>query len=228
VHVIPTGMPADRFTPGDGARFRQQQALPAGRPLLLYVGRVAHEKNIGFLLSMLVELRHSHPEALLVIAGEGPARQALMQQAQRLGLASDVAFVGYLDREQGLADCYAAADAFVFASRTETQGLVLLEAMAQGRPVVSTAFLGTASILQPGCGAQVAPEEPAAFAQAVAGVLEDPERAARMGEQARRHAEGWSSLACATRLLECYDQVRGQHAGARAARTAVAGVVASS
>jgi glycosyltransferase involved in cell wall biosynthesis len=100
--------------------------------------------------------------------------------------------------------------------------------MAQGRPVVSTAFLGTASILQPGCGAQVAPEEPAAFAQAVAGVLEDPERAARMGEQARRHAEGWSSLACATRLLECYDQVRGQHAGARAARTAVAGVVASS
>jgi glycosyltransferase involved in cell wall biosynthesis len=228
VHVIPTGLPAERFVPGDGARFRQQQGLPAERPLLLYVGRVAHEKNIGFLLTMLIELRHTHPEALLVIAGEGPAREALMQQAQRLGLAHDVAFVGYLDREKGLADCYAAAAAFVFASRTETQGLVLLEAMAQGRPVVSTAYLGTASILQPGCGAHVAPEEPAAFARAVAGVLEDPERAARMGEQARRYAEGWSSMACARRLLECYAQVRALQAATHARRTPVAGVAASS
>jgi hypothetical protein len=79
--------------------------------------------------------------------------------------------------------------------------------------VVSTAVLGTASILQPGCGAQVAPEEPAAFASAVAKVLEDPERAARMGEQARRYAEGWSSRACAQRLVACYQQVLESRAG---------------
>jgi len=213
IHVIPTGMPAQRFVRGDGARFRAQQSLPADRPIVLYVGRVAHEKNIGFLLDAFVELRRMQPRALLVIAGEGPARQSLNAQVQQLGLARDVAFVGYLDRETGLADCYASAAAFVFASRTETQGLVLLEAMAQGCAVVSTAVLGTASILQPGCGAQVAPEEPAAFASAVAKVLEDPERAARMGEQARRYAEGWSSRACAQRLLACYQQVLESRAG---------------
>jgi glycosyltransferase involved in cell wall biosynthesis len=213
IHVIPTGLPGERFVRGDGARFRAQQALPADRPIVLYVGRVAHEKNIGFLLDAFVALRRAHPQALLVIAGEGPARQSLCTQAQQLGLARDVAFVGYLDREQGLADCYAAASAFVFASRTETQGLVLLEAMAQGCAVVSTAVLGTASILQPGCGAHVAPEEPAAFARAVSGVLEDPERAARMGEQARRYAEGWSSQACAQRMRACYQQVLDAQAG---------------
>jgi 1,2-diacylglycerol 3-alpha-glucosyltransferase len=227
MHVIPTGMPADRFVPGDASRFRARHGLPPGRPLLLHVGRVAHEKNIGFLLEMLVQLRHLRPDALLVIAGEGPARAPLMDQARRLGLANDVAFIGYLDRERGLADCYAAADVFVFASRTETQGLVLLEAMAQGRPVVSTSYLGTASILVTGCGAHVAPEETTAFAEAVHGVLEDPARAARMGEQARRHAEAWSSRACAARMVECYAQVLARQSRAADRRTPVAGVAPS-
>jgi glycosyltransferase involved in cell wall biosynthesis len=206
VQVIPTGLPADRFAPGNGARFRQQQGLPAGRPLLLYVGRVAHEKNIEFLLHSFLEVRRARPDALLVIAGEGPARNALALQVTQLGLANDVSFVGYLDRERSLADCYAAAAVFVFASRTETQGLVLLEAMAQGCAVVSTAYLGTASILQPGCGAHVAPEESVPFAQAVIDLLEDPERAARRGAQARAYAQGWASSLMAGRMREFYAQ----------------------
>jgi glycosyltransferase involved in cell wall biosynthesis len=206
VQVIPTGLPAERFRPGDGARFRRQQGLPEDRPLLLYVGRVAHEKNIEFLLEAFLEVRRAQPRALLVIAGEGPARTHLAALAQRLGLTQHVAFVGYLDREQGLADCYAAAAVFVFASRTETQGLVLLEAMAQGCPVVSTAHLGTASILLPGCGARVAPDDPAAFALAVSELLDDPQRAALYGAQGQAYAHGWSSASMAVRLREFYLQ----------------------
>jgi glycosyltransferase involved in cell wall biosynthesis len=204
VHVIPTGLPAERFRRGDGARFRQAHGLPADRPLLLYVGRVAHEKNIDFLLESFLEVRRAHPRALLVIAGEGPARDHLTAMAQRLGLARDVAFVGYLDREQGLADCYAAAAVFVFASRTETQGLVLLEAMAQGCAVVSTAHLGTASILQPGCGARVAPDDPSAFALAVSELLDDPPLAARLGAQSQIYARGWSSASMAVQMRDLY------------------------
>src|SRR5258706_5594771 len=204
VTVIPTGLPADRFRRGDGARFRAGQAIPAGRALVLYVGRVAHEKNIGFLVDSLVEVRRARPDALLVIAGEGPARSALMAQAERLGLARDVAFVGYLDRRSALADCYAAAAVFVFASRTETQGLVLLEAMAQGCPVVSTAHLGTASILQSGCGARVVPEERSAFAQAIIDTLADPQGAARSGAQAREYAQRWASEQMARRMRDFY------------------------
>jgi hypothetical protein len=216
IRVIPTGLPADRFAPGDGARFRERFGIARNRPLLLYVGRVAHEKNIGFLLRTFVELRRTRRDALLVIAGEGPARESLKNQASELGLGSDVSFVGYLDREQGLADCYAAADVFVFASRTETQGLVLLEALAQGRPVVSTAHLGTASILTPGCGARVAPEEPVAFARLVEDILDDPARAAALSEQARRYALTWSSVLMATRLAELYREVISTHVSATA------------
>ncbi len=222
IRVIPTGLPADRFVPGNGGRFRDRFHIARDRPLLLYVGRVAHEKNIGFLLRVFVELRRTRRDALLVIAGEGPARESLIAQAAELGLGSDVTFVGYLDREQGLADCYAAADVFVFASRTETQGLVLLEAMAQGRPVVSTAHLGTASILVPGCGARVAPEEPQAFARLVADILEDPTRAALLSEQAKRYALSWSSAIMANRLAELYREVISAHVPAADAGPAAA------
>lgn len=208
IAVIPTGLPAASFTPGDGARFRAQQQLPADRPLLLYVGRVAHEKNIDFLLTSFVEVRRARPDALLVIAGEGPARKHLGEQVQRLGLSRDVAFVGYLNREQALADCYAAAAVFVFASRTETQGLVLLEALAQGCPVVSTSHLGTASILQPNCGARVAPEDASVFAAAATGILDDPQRAAQLSAQGRRYAQTWSSRHMAGRLREFYTGLR--------------------
>jgi len=118
-----------------------------------------------------------------------------------------VRFVGYLDRNQALLDCYAAADAFVFASRTETQGLVLLEAMAQGAPVVSTAELGAGSILTPASGAVVVPESIEPFAAAVVRVLADPALRARLAAQGRAYAHGWSSLAMAQRLASVYHAV---------------------
>ena len=210
IEVIPTGLPAERYLPGNGARFRSSFGIAADRPLLLYVGRVAHEKNIEFLLHAFVALRHLRPGAMLVIAGEGPAQEHLRGVVARLGIAQDVQFIGYLDRERGLADCYAAADVFVFASRTETQGLVLLEAMAQGRPVVSTAHLGTASVLQPGCGARVAPEKPDVFAQAIADILDDPVRSTRLSAQARTYAQGWASAHMALRLAGLYRELAGE------------------
>jgi glycosyltransferase involved in cell wall biosynthesis len=165
---------------------------------------VAHEKNIGFIIESFAEVRRARADALLVVAGEGPAQAALEQQVQQLGLGNDVSFVGYLDREQELADCYSAAAVFVFASRTETQGLVLLEAMAQGCAVVSTSCLGTASILRQGCGARVAPENPIAFAQAVVDLLDDPPQAARCGETAQAYARGWASNIMAAQMRQLY------------------------
>lgn len=208
IHVLPTGLGADRFGPGDGNRFRVQAGLPLDRPLMTYIGRVAHEKNIEFLVHAFTKVRQSVPNAMLVIAGEGPAREPLRQLVASLKLTPDVHFAGYLDRNTALLDCYAAANVFAFASRTETQGLVLLEAMAQGAPVVSTAELGTRSILKPDCGALVVKEERDAFAAAVIQVLQNASLQKELGDRGRVYARTWSSASMARRLAELYDTLR--------------------
>ena len=182
--------------------------VPAdGRPVVVHVGRIAHEKNIDFLMRMMVPLREQIPDALLLVAGEGPALAHCRRLAAELGLENHTLFVGYLDRQQDLLDCYRAGDAFVFASRTETQGLVLLEAMAQGTPVVSTAELGTRSILVPGSGALVVPEEATAFAAAVVRVLADPGLREGLAARGRAYARTWSSATMAQRLAALYGQL---------------------
>ena len=204
LHVLPTGIPLAQFAGGDGPAFRLRHGIDPARPLALFVGRVAHEKNIGFLLAALQEARQSLPEVLLLIAGEGPAMRDLQAKTLELGLGDAVKFIGYLDRGRGLPDCYAAADIFVFASRTETQGLVLLEAMAAGLPVVALAEMGTVDILAPGRGCVVPPATPAAFGRAVADLLSQPTLWRRLAEVAPRYAAEWSDAAMAERLADCY------------------------
>jgi glycosyltransferase involved in cell wall biosynthesis len=208
IHVLPTGLPADRFVAGVGNRFRAEAGIPLDRPLMTYIGRVAHEKNIDFLVHVFTKVLQVIPNAMLVIAGEGPARDSLRELVASLKLEAHVHFAGYLDRNTGLLDCYAAANVFAFASRTETQGLVLLEAMAQGAPVVSTAELGTRSILKPGCGALVVPEKQDEFAAAVVRVLQDTNLQKELGERGRVYAKTWSSSTMARRLADLYDSLR--------------------
>ena len=204
IHVLPTGIPLARFAGGDRVRFRAEHGIAPGRPVVLFVGRVAHEKNIGFLLEMTAEAVKHRPDLLLLIAGEGPALPALRAQAVQLGLGESVRFTGYLDRHRDLPDCYAAADVFVFASRTETQGLVLLEAMAVGLPVVALAHMGTVDILAPRQGCRVPEETPEALAAAVLDVLSEPALAARLGREARALAGDWSDASMARRLADLY------------------------
>jgi len=207
MHVIPTGIPLADFNGGEGARFRARLGIAATTPLLLFVGRVAHEKNIGFLLRALALAREQVPGLEMVIAGEGPAEASLQREAGRLGLDAGVHFVGYLDRKGELLDCYAAADAFVFASRTETQGLVLLEAMAVGLPVISTAVMGTRDIVGPRRGALVPDDDERAFAGEVVRLIQDPELHAALSEQARDYAREWHADALARRMAALYAQV---------------------
>src|SRR5690606_23302819 len=73
MHIIPTGMEMERFANGEGRRFRERLGIPLDRPTLVHVGRIAHEKNIDFLLRMFVRVVKLKPETMLVVAGEGPA-----------------------------------------------------------------------------------------------------------------------------------------------------------
>lgn len=209
LHVLPTGIPTAQFASGDGAAFRYRHGILSTRPVALFVGRVAHEKNIGFLLEALVHARRLRPDILLVVAGEGPAMADLKAQVKTLGLREAVQFIGYLDRRQELPDCYAAADAFVFASRTETQGLVLLEAMAAGLPVIALSEMGTTDILAPGRGAISPPAEPQAFGAALGDFLNRPSAWRHLADEAPVFAGEWSDAAMAARLAWLYRELAG-------------------
>lgn len=204
MHILPTGLPPQAYVPGDGARFRHQLGIAAQTPVLLFVGRVAHEKNIGFLLEVLARVHARHPRALLLITGEGPAVPDLRRRTARLGLEASVRFLGYLDRRTTLPDAYASADVFVFASHTETQGLVLIEALAQGCPVVGIPAMGTRDILGPGLGCIPAPDTLAGFADAVCRLLDAPDLRARLAQEARAYAQTWSDAVMAERMAALY------------------------
>ena len=222
--VVPTGLQMESFKAADGKAFRQKYKIPLERPMLLYVGRVAFEKNIAFLLQMLKVLVQDVPDALLVITGEGPAEGSLHRLSQELGLAHNVKFIGYLDRELELNACYQAADVFVFASKSETQGLVLLEAMAQGTPVVAIAELGTASILVDGQGALIAPDHVEGFSDKVKHLLMYPEERFELGIRARTYVLAkWTASIQAERMVQFYGSLINTRPVANGAYVSIAG-----
>jgi len=225
--ILPTGISLAEFAGGDGAGFRRAHGIPAERPVLVHVGRVAFEKNIDFLLRTLVHVRVQHPQVLLLIAGEGPALPQLKNLVCRLRLEANVQFVGYLDRASDLLDCFRAGDAFVFASRTETQGLVLLEAMALGVPVVAIAEMGAIDILEAGKGALTAPPDEQAFADAVCLLLESPLLRRRLAAEGRQFAAAWDAAPQAQRLVDFYAGVIRGRAGIFAAQLPGSGAYAA-
>jgi 1,2-diacylglycerol 3-alpha-glucosyltransferase len=211
--VVPTGIDLNRFGSGEGLRFRSAHGIAQHRPLLVHIGRLAFEKNSEFLLRMLVRVRAEIPDVLLAMVGEGPARRSLKRLCADLGLADNVRFVGYLSRDGALQDCFAAGDAFVFSSLTETQGLVLLESMAIGTPVVALSEMGTSEILDNGKGCLVARNDEADFAACCLRLLREPGLGETLSRAGREYAKQWSAPVLADRMLELYERCIADAAG---------------
>lgn len=207
VAVIPTGIDISKFQQGCAEQFLGQLDLPPQTKVLLNVSRVAFEKNIDTLIKVFAKLRSQRRDVHLVIAGEGPARDHLIRQASMLGLTDSISFVGYLDRSSDLVSCYKAADLFIFASRTETQGLVLLEAMAAGTPVVSVAEMGTASVLIDGQGARITDGSIDDFCTKISNTLEDKKGYQNLCQSALTYAETWNSESLALKMADYYSEI---------------------
>jgi glycosyltransferase involved in cell wall biosynthesis len=165
-------------------------------------------------LLVLREVKKACPNILMILAGEGPARRDLMAMTANMGLATNVVFVGNLSRGSTLNDCYAAGDVFVFSSRTETQGLVLLEAMTLGTPVVSTAVMGTRDVLVDGCGCMVANENVKDFARKINWLLEHPVERGLLADSGAVYARQWEASIMAERMTRLYARVAAQDGSA--------------
>lgn len=205
--VLPTGIDLSEFAHGDGARFRAEHGIDAQRPTLVTVSRLAVEKNIAFLLQVARRLVAEFPELMLVIAGEGPDAERLKRLSREYGLERNVRFFGNLDRRTTLLDAYRAGDAFVFASPTETQGLVLIEAMALGVPIVSTAVMGTATVLRDARSAVIAQDNLEDFSEQVARVLRSPELRAQLAAAGPVDARGWSTQGLMEQVVALYQRL---------------------
>jgi glycosyltransferase involved in cell wall biosynthesis len=193
------GVDIDSFQPQFASpemRSRLSQGNPES-PLLLYVGRLSPEKEIDRIKPILQTI----PEARLALVGDGPYRQELEQHFA----STHTHFVGYL-QGQALAAAFASADAFVFPSRTETLGLVLLEAMAAGCPVVAARSGGIPDIVQDGVnGYLFDPTDEQGAIAATQKLLANPAERETLRQNARREAERWG-WAAATEQLERYYQ----------------------
>ncbi|MBM4441270.1 MAG: glycosyltransferase [Candidatus Rokubacteria bacterium] len=184
IAVVPTGVDLARFAPGDTAVARRALGLARDDQVLLYVGRLDREKSVGRVLTAFDRVAGTLPRARLVLAGHGTEAEALQRQAATLAAHARVSFLGVRAHE-ALADCYRAADLFVFASETETQGLVLAEAAACGVPAVTVSGPGCDEVVRDGETGVLTKPDAAALSEAIIGLLLDHERRLRMAARAR-------------------------------------------
>src|SRR5262249_36151592 len=156
--------------------------------VVLSVGRLDREKSVDRLLVAFERVAGTVPRARLVLVGSGTQREDLRRRAAASAMRERVTFLGVRPHEV-LPICYQAADLFVFASETETQGLVLAEAAACGLPAVAIAAPGSDEVVRDGATGVLTKGDPGGLAEAVIGLLFDAERRQGMGRRAREVAE---------------------------------------
>ena len=206
--VLPYGVDVKAFHPGPAAARERYRLTPDDR-VVLTVQRLYPRKGVATFLDAAALVLRDVPAARFVVVGDGPERPALERRAAELGLGARVTFTGAVPNAE-LPAVYAAADVFAFHTLHEGLGIVLLEALASGCPVVTTAAGGTLDIVRDGeTGLIVPPADAPAFARAVTRVLREPELAAALRGRARRSAEtefDWDVVA--GRYLEVFETAR--------------------
>lgn len=199
VHLILNAAPPEKNLPPNQHTARAALGLPLNQPLLLSVGRLTAVKGVDVSIRALAQI----PRALLAIIGAGEEKEALESLAEVCGVRDRVIFLGRREHREVIT-AMRACDIFLLSSHTEGLSHVLLEALSEGRPAVATHVGGNPEILTDGENGLLAPpNDPAALAQAVRRILEDPIFAAKLAEGARRRSAdfSWAALVAQTAAL---------------------------
>ncbi len=206
VEVNPTGIKMDKFKNFSRSDFRKKYEIPEDTLVFLFMGRIGHEKNIPFLFKVLKEILKTRKNTKLIVAGKGPAEESVKAAAIEEGVADNVIYLGYFE-PQDWVNCYAAADLFTFASVTETQGLVVTEAMAVGTPVVAIGEMGVAEVMAGNKGGILVKNDLNEFVAAVEKLLNDKALYEEKKKEAFEYAKEWSAEAMAKKMLARYQAV---------------------
>lgn len=192
VEIIKTGIePVCQLPPEHRGEARRRHGVGEGDFMLLYVGRIAREKNLRMLLTAFKAVAARHDNAKLVLVGGGPALAETKVFAAGLDLGDKIEFVGMLKRQE-IAPIYGAADAFAFPSTTETQGIAICEALSAGLPVVAVNAGGIPENIEAGVDGFLTEDDPAQFADRISFLITNPAERAAMGARARANACNFS------------------------------------
>jgi glycosyltransferase involved in cell wall biosynthesis len=208
IDVVPTGVSLELMSRGDGAGFRAVMGIPKDAFVVGHVGRLAPEKNLGFLTDAVVAFLTSNPRACFLLVGRGPSESPLRRAFQKAGLADRLYETGVLTHPF-LASAYQAMDLFAFASKSETQGMVLTEANAAGVPVVALDASGVREVVVNGKNGRLLKEETVeAFSSAFRWLAEmTPEHRQELRQAAKAAAERISLETTAQKALSIYEAI---------------------
>jgi len=216
IYEVPTGVDTAYYGAGDGARFRKRHGIAEDTLVIGHLGRLAKEKNLPYLAEAVSRFMKGRGRVLFLVAGKGDAEETISRLFAEAGQERKVLKVGIL-MGTDLADCYAAMDVFAFASKSETQGLVLAEAMAAGTPVVALNASGVREVVRDGENGFLlrANASKASFAAALRrfAAMDDETRRA-MQRAALATAEEFSRRRSVARLLDLYAAVKEKYAAA--------------
>lgn len=204
--VVPTGIDLAPFQQADGDAVRAQHGWE-DEIVMISVGRLALEKNWKLLLRAASLAMEKFPRLRVVLLGDGPDRRKLEQFTRELGIRDQVDFLGFVDFED-VPGYLKAADFFGFASTTETQGLVTMEALAAGLPVVAVDASGTRDILQDSVQGMLVENDPAAFAEAIKQLLGEQERFQQFKQETLSRAKTFEITRQSEKLVEVYQQAQ--------------------
>jgi len=205
VDVVPTGVDLARFRGGTPARLRKAAGVPAEAFVVGHLGRLAPEKNLRFLATAVASFLREEPRGWFVVGGQGPGEAMIQQACQEAGVGGRLRMLGEL-QGHWLADAYHLMDVFVFASQSETQGLVLVEAMSAGVPVVAVDAPGVRDVVIDGHNGRLLPaENTSQFAAALHWIcgLTAGQRDAML-RNVKTTATQLSMTLCAERALKSY------------------------
>ncbi len=206
--VVPTGIDVAAFASADGAKARARYGIPPQAVVVGHVGRLAPEKNLAYLGEALATFLAAEVEARCLVVGDGPARPDFEARFADRGVRDRLIIAGKRTGT-GLREAYRAMDVFAFASRSETQGMVVAEAMAAGLPVVALNASGVREVVSAANGVLLAaPTAPGAFAAALVRLAGDSAWCKRLRAGAAETAREFSRQRSARRLLAFYDETR--------------------
>jgi 1,2-diacylglycerol 3-alpha-glucosyltransferase len=187
VVIIPTGIKTEKFNISDKNYLREKFNLKKDNKILLYAGRLGKEKSVDFLIHTFKFIVKKEPKAHLIIVGTGPEMDFLKNLSRDLGISTNIHFAGLI-QPKDMPFVYNGADMFIFSSTTETQGLVVLEAMAAGLPIVTVNDEALMETLENNVDGVIVEKNESKFAEEVLKLLKDESERKRLGVNARKKA----------------------------------------